>query len=165
MRTEPLPDYRRTPEFRYPFEVPVWFHMHGSKMRPEAIDLESKHLVIKASAAEVIIFPHPRRPQSWAIDYGIVHWASMSYSQGRVAMETEVLRAAFLGEDDPNNNQHGQAILYGFGGDAAEQGAYVRWGDFLSIPGPGTGHDGDPNVSIWVDEDIQAAVRELLGDN
>jgi len=32
----------------------------------------------------------------------------------------------------------------------------------LNIPCPGTGHDGDPNVSVYIEESIQRAIEQLL---
>lgn len=43
-----------------------------------------------------------------------------------------------------------------------KQGAFIRYGNFLNIPSPGTGHDGDPNISILIDGPIRRAVRQLL---
>ena len=44
---------------------------------------------------------------------------------------------------------------------SAAQGKYIRLGKFLNIPCAGTGHDGDPNVSIVINPDMRDAVDRL----
>ncbi|MEK7514477.1 MAG: hypothetical protein AAB587_01510 [Patescibacteria group bacterium] len=52
-----------------------------------------------------------------------------------------------------------------FKADFAEEGKYIRRGDFLNIPGPGTGEDNDPNVSILLGTQIVGAVLDLINGN
>ncbi len=56
----------------------------------------------------------------------------------------------------------GSWLVGRYGGNSAVQSKFIRWGNFLNIPCPGTGHDGDPNVSIYVTDEIREAVRKLL---
>ncbi|MBI2476558.1 hypothetical protein HYV72_00115 [Candidatus Uhrbacteria bacterium] len=39
---------------------------------------------------------------------------------------------------------------------------FIRLGNYLNIPGKGTGRDRDPNVSILLDPDITRAVQQLI---
>jgi len=43
------------------------------------------------------------------------------------------------------------------------QGHYIRRGRFLNIPMSGTGADGDPNISIFVSDEIREAATRLVG--
>jgi hypothetical protein len=58
--------------------------------------------------------------------------------------------------------ESGEWLLDRYGGDSAAQGFYIRWRNCLNIPCPGTGHDGDPNISVTLSDDIKEAVRQLL---
>jgi hypothetical protein len=49
-----------------------------------------------------------------------------------------------------------------FGGTVAKQRKFIRYHEFLNIPGPGSGYQGDPNVSIELYPETIAAVRNLL---
>lgn len=53
-------------------------------------------------------------------------------------------------------------MVQSYGAENGRAGQFIRQGRFLNIPHPGTGHDGDPNVSILVDNTIQEAVLELV---
>jgi hypothetical protein len=39
---------------------------------------------------------------------------------------------------------------------------FARVGNYLNVPCPGTGHDGDPNISILLNPTIRAAVKKLI---
>ncbi len=144
--------------------LPVWFHHHGSKINVAhlyiSLDGQHKQLILRGSAAEL----HISRVIIANVIYWQVEWTIVQ-SQieriiGSVIMTYQTLAAAFgLGSSD---NDTGQWLLDRFGGDAAKQGQFIRWANYLNIPGPGTGHDGDPNISIEVSEKILKAVGELL---
>lgn len=154
---------RRDPEIRMYF--PIWCHHHGSKMCVEQFDQQNRVLVISGSAAKVTI----RKASSvypdaigWFVDWEVVQYKPYENGvRGRSQFNSENLAAAFgLSE---SSGKFGDWLIEEFGADSAEQGKYIRWKNFLNIPCPGTGHDGDPNVSIHIDEEIQNAVRKLLG--
>lgn len=159
MGTAVLP---RDPEIRWYF--PIWCHHHSSKMRVEQFDKRNRVLVISGSAAKVRIrkassvYPDAK---GWFIDWEVIQ--SQPYKEGvrgRSRFNDDDLAAAFgLSE---SSGKFGDWLIEQFGADAANQGKYIRWKNFLNIPCPGTGHDGDPNVSILLDEEIQNAVRQLL---
>jgi len=144
---------------------PIWYHHYGSKMLVEQLNLQNRVLVISGSAAKVII----RRASSvypdakgWFVDWEVVHYKPYEVGvHGRFQFNDEDIAAAFgLSE---SSGKYGDWLIKRFGADSAEQGKYIRWKNFLNVPCPGTGHDGDPNVSICLDEEIQNAVRQLLG--
>lgn len=153
---------QRDPEIRWYF--PIWCHHHGSKMRVEQLDQQNRVLVISGSAAKVTIrkassvYPNAK---GWFVDWEVVQYQPYEEGvRGRSHFNDEDVAAAFgLSE----SGKFGEWLIKQFGADSASQGKYIRWRNFLNIPCPGTGHDGDPNVSIHLDEEIQNAVRQLLG--
>ena len=41
-------------------------------------------------------------------------------------------------------------------------GKFVRFHNYLNIPGRGEGQDGDANLSVYLSESIQEAVKDML---
>lgn len=142
------------------FRMPVWWHHHGTKLRPDksGFDGRNKTLTLKASAAEVLI-QAAADGGGWRIDYEIRH-SSDTLITGRLWMSDANLRTAF-GLSNECEAEFGQCIIDAHGGDVACQGRYIRCGNWLNLPGPGTGHDGDANVSILLDEEIKEAIGKL----
>lgn len=150
------------PETR--FGMPIWCHHHGSKMRVEKFDHPNHTLVIAGSAAKVTITKVSIHPDTkgWFVDWEVVQWMPCNEgTRGRSFFNDKDLAAAFGLSDE--SGKYGQWLINRYGADSAEQGKYIRWKDYLNIPCPGTGHDGDPNVSIHLDQQIKDAVRKLLG--
>jgi len=152
-----------SPEIHW--STPAWFHRHGIKMQYEFFDPQRQTLLLKSSAASVII-----RKASWVysdVEGWLVNWEIVQFkphevgSRGRTWFSDRSLERAFYLSDDPGDGLS-EWLLRRFGADSAEQGKFIRWRKFLNIPCPGTGNDGDPNVSIYIDEEIQNAVRQLL---
>lgn len=44
----------------------------------------------------------------------------------------------------------------------ARAGKFIRAGNFLNIPGPGTGLDGDSNLSIYLSDDVKDAAKGIF---
>lgn len=150
---------RRDPEIRMCF--PIWFHHHGYKMCVEKLLSKGNHLLIIAgSAAGVKITRRATTvDEGWFIEWEVVQ-SQQSKVNGRVVFTADDLRAAFgLSQE---SGEFGDWLIERFGADSASQGKFIRWKNFLNIPCPGTGHDGDPNVSIHIDEEVQNAIRRLL---
>lgn len=149
---------------------PVWWHEHGSKMEVKEFVPSTGVLVLSASAASLRISRRTATKvnMGWDIDWEVVQCRpTHEQTNGRVFFSTEVLRAAFSLSDDPGQGaQWSQWLLNQCGGDLAVQGCFIRWMDahaiFLNIPCPGTGHDGDQNISLVVTHEIKEAVRQLL---
>jgi len=49
-----------------------------------------------------------------------------------------------------------------FSAELALPGLFIRSGNFLNIPGPGTGYDGDANISIYLNEALRASLTRFL---
>jgi len=139
---------------------PTWFHHHGHKMHVSQI-LSGRVLYLRASAASLKI-RHPSEDENdwnrWLIEWEVIFSRSEKVN-GAIQVSQEELLAAFgLGNIE---SEYSQWLLDRFGGDVAAQGRFIRYQEFLNIPCPGTGHDGDPNVSILLDDEIKEAIRAI----
>ncbi|MDD5528179.1 MAG: hypothetical protein PHO56_04405 [Patescibacteria group bacterium] len=146
----------KTPEFGM-MGNPIWFHHHGSKMRLTLFHREGEHIAIDGSATHLRI--------SMGLKYYEVTWSIKhspdEYARGRTLMDKKTLANAFgLANDTPNCYSHW--LIERYGGDNAEQFKFIRYRNYLNIPCPGTGNDGDPNISIELDDEIKQAVTKLL---
>lgn len=141
------------------FNQPSWWHHHGSKMALVRFDKDFHSMLISASTADLKIIKRLQIEESWQVDWRI-QLSAESKVEGRVIFTTMDLQAAFGLID--YTSRFGTSILGEYGGDSAYQGKYIRWGNFLNIPCPGTGHDGDPNISILINEAMKKAVRSMV---
>lgn len=142
-----------------PLFLPDWCNTHCYKMKP-TLNLSKKILLIHSgTSALTITLAEMEFIKGWFVDWHIIH-TPWSKSGGRIIMESMELKSAFglTGE----SGDDGKWLLESYGGDSAAQGKYIRWGNYLNIPCPGTSHDGDPNISIKIDEPIKYAVKTLL---
>ena len=140
-----------------------WFHRHGSKMKVSTVSLVKPSITIASNAAKIIIKEAFERQPSKRV---VRNWEIFEFTpydevvRGRRLFSSEELAAAFC--IAANSGDHGQQLIDRYGAHSAEQGLYIRWGNFLNIPCPGTGMDGDPNVSIFITDEIRDAVSNLL---
>lgn len=140
---------------------PSWWHHHGTKF--SLIRQTNEFLQLDASAAKITISRHSDS-EGWTAEYEVIHSYGFSV-KGKIHMTTDELQVAFGLSNvlkDQFHSKTGQWLLDQYGGDAASQGCFIRYGNFLNIPGPGTAHDGDANVSIELDERIKATVKSLI---
>ncbi|MCC7004577.1 hypothetical protein IT397_01525 [Candidatus Nomurabacteria bacterium] len=144
--------------------MPIWHHHHSSKMQVEKLDKENRCLIISGSAAKVtirrasLVIPGAK---GWFVDWEVVQCRPYEEGvRGRSKFDDKDLAAAFGLSND--SGKFGSWLIEEFGADVADQGKFIRWEKFLNIPGPGTGHDGDPNVSVEISDDIKSAVQTLL---
>lgn len=145
------------PELKKIEAVPVWYHNHGNKMKIRAIGIQKDFLVIQGSAAEVVI---TKVVEGYLVGWKIRHGGPEIGVLGKTWFSSDDLAMAFgLRNTIP---KFGKWLIERFGGTTASQGAFIRYKDWLNIPGPGTGHDYDPNVSIQLTQEIKQAVRTLL---
>ena len=143
---------------------PDWFHDHGRKMTVTVLDLDSARLVISSNAAKLTIGPADISGDGtgpWLVVYEVKQ--SVAYDEvvrGRRIFDDDELAAAF--GLMPMAEMGSLWLIRRYGGEAAVQGQFIRWRKFLNLPCPGTGHDGDPNISIHLKDEITVAVRRLL---
>ena len=134
-----------------------WWHAHGNKMVPTF--QQGPNLVIKGSVASLNIrgAGDPDTCSRWSLEWNITH-ADLSQVHGEVYFDRNELPSAFGLQKDRGD----EFVLGLFDADSAKQGKYIRRGNLLNIPGPGTAYDGDPNISIFLDDEIKKAVTGLL---
>lgn len=138
---------------------PAWFHHHGKKMKLE--EHNKKKVVIKGSAATVIIQRDlSGEPFQWLVDCEVIQTHPDKKSHTRILMSQLDLGQAFGLFDTIGH--FGEWLIKKYGGTTANQGKFIRYQKFLNLPCPGTGNDGDPNVSVILDEKIKQAVHELI---
>jgi hypothetical protein len=131
-------------------------------MSIKGIGTWGKSVILAGSAAELHIAYEPniaRADAPWTLIWEIRHSPKEKVT-GTVIFTTEDVRQAFgLTDNRPDEENW---LLERFGGQVASQGHYIRYGPYLNIPAPGTGHDGDPNISIKIDQKIRRAVARLI---
>lgn len=145
---------------------PKWWSTKGGKMEIGGLILQQGHEPIlnitNGSVARVTITRRSRRAD-YNVDCEIKH-CDGSQTSGTVLMDRSDLAKAFglvngFGEGGP-------ALTYpelGYGyPDAAAQGKYFRIKDYLNIPHPGTGLQGDPNISVEITPEIKSAIQSFL---
>ncbi len=136
---------------------PSWQVSKGHKMTITSSGPRLGTLELRGSAAELKVSP---RERGWNVQWKIEHYNGRV--EGHVHMDDSALRRAFGLEDGLGTFGATLADRTGTPIDAAEQGQFVRWGEFLNIPHPGTGLQGDPNISIELSDEIRTAVQDLL---
>jgi len=136
---------------------PNWFHAHGTKMRLQKDEcIDGRLVVIKGSAAIVRIGASP--VAGWFIvEWRLAH-PLFTETSGRAFFDDSELAAAFGLLDNFGSSEW---LIDRFGGTVAKKCKFIRWKEFLNITGPGTGLDGDPNVSIRLSEEIKTALGGL----
>src|SRR3989344_773371 len=155
-------------EVRVPGTSQSWWSAKGIDMKVNGVVLErGKHTIVNiaiGSAASVSIFQCGSQRGDFEVQYHIKH-CDGSHSAGNIIMDRADLARAFgLVNGFGHGFSHGGAALreMGYELDAASQGKYVRLGDYLNIPHPGTGLVGDPNVSVQIKAEMKSAVQSLL---
>jgi hypothetical protein len=143
---------------------PEWWHAHGMKIHlgdPQNLlrHLRNETVLLRGSA--VIITIRRILPDEWSIKYEILHEAP-SRTAGIVHMNTLQLEAAFALREKANASATATAYLARFGGVVGIPGKFIRYERWLNIPGPGTGIDGDPNVSIELHKEIKDALKQVI---
>lgn len=147
---------------------PWWFHHHGLKFRAGISEIRSVKLF--SSACDFLIESVTGLFLiSWEIRFSLNEKVN-----GKIYFSREDLRKAFRLEecDESQMDKRDHWLLnykiptvpeLGYNQPFfAKQGRFIRQGDCLNIPGPGAGHDGDPNVSIELSDQIKKTVRDFL---
>lgn len=139
---------------------PQWWNTHGDTM---AIARSDPGVVFLSNSAAHLKIER-WGGNDWLLAYEIRQSLNERYG-GQVVFTTTDLQYAFglrtglLGSEPLLVEM--RVRRYG-GADTFKQGLFIRLGRCLNIPGPGTGHDGDPNLSIEVTEEIREAVYRLM---
>lgn len=83
-----------------------------------------------------------------------------AFTAGAIETNSLELRRMFCLDDGVEEADRWMTRQYR--GTTAVQGKYLRQDRYLNIPGPGTGRDGDANISVFVSDGIMKSVRDLL---
>ena len=148
----------RTPTFHEIEDTPDWWHMNGHYLAITHHDAFAGWYRLITNGATVTIYAvHDQ--EHLCIEWE-VRFSQREKAKGTVLLTPNQMRAAFGFSDEC---EEGSAFLVEkYGGTCAKQGRFIRWKNCLNVPCPGTGRDGDPNVSIELTPEIKAAVKELL---
>lgn len=138
---------------------PDWWHYHGYDMVLEELSPDKEYLKISSNSAQLLIKRHFNN-KDWYVDRQLIHRQSYQRFEGSIVMNDDQIRAAF-GLDD-TYSETSEELIRLYGGTVAVQGLFIRYRDFLNIPNPGAGNDGDQNISIKLDGQIKGAVKQIL---
>ena len=143
---------------------PLWFNPEGAKITritPEYDHPADPILWLESDKVNVSIRYDIR--DKWIVHYTI-HRVNESTIKCDILMSAEGIYTAFgiIDECDDLQRDRGQEIIDRFGGQFCLQGQFIRWKNWLNIPGPGTGLRGDANLSLEITEEIKKVVREFI---
>lgn len=138
---------------------PKWFHPHGFKLLlgGESGLTHENEILIGSKVVQLLIRPSANK-ENYQIFWRIV-FRTEEFVQGQICMPGSELRDAFCLLQHPS---YTGALVEEFKADSGIQGRYIRKNQFLNIPMPGTGMDGDPNISIFISDEIKESVRKLI---
>lgn len=145
---------------------PPWFNSHGWKMslrKPDRFNGGQCDLIIGNGVIAIVRITRVGKRPKYLVDWRIVHSGGLDtpYTAGRIEINRTELVQMFRISDEVTEESD-QWLIDQYGGTVATQAKFFRSGKYLNIPCPGTGHDGDPNVSIHVGDEIRNAVAFML---
>jgi hypothetical protein len=118
-----------------------------------------RRLVIGNDEARVTITRNQRAPELFFVSWA-VKWGGESTASGEVIFSKEDVLAAFGMANFCRMS--GRALVALYGGDVAAPGKYIRYHQYLNVPGPSTGHDGATSVSVLLTEGIKRTVKHFI---
>lgn len=140
---------------------PRWWHSHGNKLRLTD-GIARQWQTIESSAAKLIV---TRYKSVWRLQWQISHAGAKS--QGEATVSTIGLKLMFglqVSRKDLATSMPCHWMVEDYGAEFGSQRLFIRWGRYLNLPHPGTRHDGDPNLSLYVTEEIQEAIWALINE-
>lgn len=140
---------------------PAWWHKRGLHMKETPPS--DGALVAESGSAELLIYNIGR--DSCVVQWEIVHIVGLSSVEGKTRMGYKDLIVAFDLDPQGLAKTSGDAdwLKERYDADVAVPGMFIRKGDYLNIPAPGSGCDGDPNLSMKLTEAIKARVASEIG--
>jgi len=151
---------------KVPPAPPKWWNAHGNEMtagKVGPLDGVPAELFISSGVIAHIKINQVQRRPKWTVDWLLHHFGGLDipHSGGRIEADTREL-LQMLGSDDREQDAGSLWLIERYGGTVALQGKFIRWGRYLNISGPGTGRNGDANISVYVTDEIEQAVRTLI---
>lgn len=142
-------------------QQPIWWHHHGYKLMVTNCDIPNRCVVFATNTTSIRFTQRAMTvDEGWFVDW-MIRYGQQDQMNGRIVLLTRDLLIAFDLEV-PKEAEADSVLTRRFDADVARQGRYIRTGPFLNIPGPGTGCDGDPNMSIYLEKSIRVAMDKLL---
>ncbi len=158
-----------------PGGMPDWFNRNGVKTdsirrSPGFVSFANRSTLSDEGPAKMTV-NKLHNCEDYRIDYRLEH--GTGDTEGSVRFSKEMLEVAF-GIIKPStalftNSRFPPIALFvnscflgKYGGDAAILGGFIKWKNYLNVPMPGTGADGDPNISIEVTPRIRKAIKDFL---
>jgi hypothetical protein len=146
---------------------PDWWNFHqGSKMNVRPVD-DGKLVIapILPNGARIEITRHSKKGENgWLVAWErIVQEPYRKITDSAFFKDEELMGAFKISIGSTGGSS--EILRKRFEADFAEEGKYIRCGNYLNIPRPGTGEDNDPNVSILLSPDIINAVLDLINGN
>lgn len=141
---------------------PQWWNYGGREMRVDAEASNDRMIVLRGEKAwvKILFLEKEATPFCFRIEWELTHWSGTT--SGNVKMMAESLMVAFaLAPRKPYPPMNPTLDLM-CKADAGEFGCFVRKDRWLNIPNPGTGHHCDPNLSVFVTDEVQEAVQKIL---
>lgn len=136
--------------------LPTWWSPKGDKMQVTSRDIKKGTLEISnGNVAKLRI--RSLTGQKWRVSWTIHQVSGQVF--GYFHADRQMLEVAFLVTIIVPEKMQNESR---FEGQAFVQGSFIRCGRWLNIPHPGTGSQGDPNISIFVSNEMRDAVEDYL---
>ena len=150
------------PSFGLRDNIPEWHNPRSREMRLEKAD--SSHVSISGPTSRLIIVElldllGAEVTSKWIVRrelYSEEEWLT----RDEITMDARQLCDAFGLNDKPEYEDQWGDTAYEH--TAFEAGRYFRYDQYLNIPNPGTGEDGDPNISILITDDMKHAIAAMV---
>tara|TARA_B100000745_G_scaffold298696_1_gene247921 strand:- start:5487 stop:5894 length:408 start_codon:yes stop_codon:yes gene_type:complete len=127
-------------------EGPGWWHPKGQRMALVPLSGRGKGVQLQNSESATVRITLGKRQGWFWLKYTVYHHEART--EGRIHVTSDELAGMFGVRLRVEENGGGRW--------------YVRKGNFLNIPRPGNGRDGDPNMSVLITPEIQLAVKKLI---
>lgn len=139
-----------------PDTMPRWWNPNGAKMEVKHAD--GRVVMLANNAASVAIRPvrDTHDQPAYRIEWNLRQLGRDKFL-GYLTFPEGYLTAAFAVAAWGRFSAIGR-----YKATDAHPGYFIRTGSHLNIPGPGTGRDGDPNVSILLTDPVRAAIGQFL---
>lgn len=136
---------------------PRWFHPLGKNVVVEKV-VQNHSVKFRSGGSTMTI--RARDGSRFRVEWNIT-WVDGGVN-GSVLMSGDELAAAFGFYNTHVDFCERRHLEETYGATVACAGKFIRTGDFLNIPGPGIGNNGDPNYSVWLTQPVKSAVLEKL---
>lgn len=158
MATKTLADYSTIGPMGH-HSPPKWWHSQGNKLSPTD-HIAWQWQTIESKAAKLVV---SRQGEEWLLEWSIDHLGGKV--KGSIIVSTTCLKLMFglqLPLDELTDMHLSRWMAKDYEAEVGLQGQFIRWGRYLNLPHPGTRHSGDPNLSLYVTEEIQEAIHFLI---